>query len=1154
MSGGRDPERPKKHAMAYGLWPMASPAWLLVSRRGATQWRLRAALLLGVIVAATLLASVPIYTRAMADLGLGFAIREKLQATPSTDVEASQVPLASPGGLAFQKEIAGRIQERIGWFTGQQLRFVRLPAPYTGDDGRVHYTGFTLAAAGAALPQGPLRPRGVIQSLSGYEQHVRVTAGRLPHAVGEGAPIEVAMPTKGAQAAGLKPGDTFQLADSFDDCERHPAREGQPPDPPCTPKISAGFSMQAVLTGTVEPLDPKEPYWRGQADFFFAAAPGNEVQPLQTPIFVPEATLFGPLASRLPYYPVQMDWYSIANPAKITAANEQKADAGIVGLRDDLFRVGAFTDAPLEGTLSAFRTQLSYMQTPLLLLLLQIAGIALFYVAIVAATVVERQSDEIALLRSRGASLRQTLAVYLIEGLFLSVPAVLLAPFLAAGAVALLGKTPTFNAVTHGAFLPASVLPLAFPLALAGALLSLLALLLPAFLAARRTGVTVKQRQARPRPSVIRRYYLDLVLVGFAAILLLELQQRGSVYTPGSAAGLSSDPLLLLSPALFTLAAAALILRFYPLILRLLARLIGGVAGTSVALGLWQMVRNAGQYTRLGLLLMMAVSVGTFAASYSGTATRSFRERVLYSSGVDLRALDPSNLEGDTGRALDQKLKGIAGVADSSSALRLQVTLAGVGQTGPPFQLLGVEPTAASRLLWSRPGLSPQPLPAMLDDLRASGSAGIAIPGQPAAFSIWANPTVVRPGTTAWVRFLDGNGHEEQYELGVLNFTGWHKLTASLMPKVGDQIEMPVYPLTLSSVIFTEASNMIGTQSNPVYLDDFSATDAAGKEQVVEDFEGSTPWSVLQTQTQLQDQLERSSAAAHTGSAGLKLTFRTGSTTGLRGIYPGDAGVPLPAIASTDFLRIAGIGAGGVTSVALGDATVPVRVAAVSDLFPTLDPADGPFLVVNRDAFLSWANRFQDAGADSPNEAWVRVAPGANRQQVMTALAGPGFDFGQFVDEAALLQQNQQDPLVAAGGSGILLAAFVALLVLIAVAFIVGLIASIQRRRVEFAVVRVLGLRRRQLLGLLAFEYAVVAALGIGAGLFLGRQISGTMLSFLDVTETGRKVVPPFVVTTNWAVVLGGCAALVVVFLIGAAIATRLFLAQREGPLLRNTE
>lgn len=1104
------------------------------------------------LVAAILLASVPIYTRAMADLGLSFAVHDKLRLTPSTDVEIREAPLASPGGLAYQQEITNRIQQRIGWFTGQQLRFVRLPSPYRDDTGREQYTGFTLAQASGPVPQGALAPKALLQSLTGYEQHVRVDAGRLPHPAGASGPIEVAIPAEGAKAANLKVGDTIRLVGSFDNCERQPPKEGQPPPPPCTPTVSASFSLPALITGIVEPLDAKDPYWRQQASYFFAATPGNEVQPLETPLFVPQQTMAGRLASLLPSYPAQIDWYAIADPSRLSAANASRADANLVALRNDLFRIGVGVDAPLEATLASFRTQLSYTQTPLLLLLLQIAGIALFYVTIIAAAVVERQADEIALLRSRGASMRQILAIYLVEGLVLAVPALLLAPPLALLAVSLLGRTPTFAAVTHGAALPAVLVPLAWPLALAGALLSLLALLIPAFFAARQTGVTVKQRQTRPRPSIFRRYYLDLALAGFAVVLLFELKQRGSVFVPSSTGGLSSDPLLLLSPALLTLAAAALILRLYPLVLRLLARLFSAIAGVSVTLGLWQMVRNSGQYTRLGLLLMMGVAVGTFAASYSGTATRSFRERIEYHAGVDLRASGGENLGSATGPALDSELKGIHGVADSTSALRLQASIATVDGNGDNFQLLGVEPTAASRLLWSRPGLEPQPLPVLLDGLRDTGSPGIALPGQPQSLSLWVNPTSPRKETTLWVRLLDGNGNYHQYQLGTLGFSGWHKLSVPMAVQLGTEKETPVYPLTLASIILTEPPNTVSTQSAPLYLDDIAVTGASGKVQTVENFEGNREWSVLQTQTQLQDQAQRSSKAAHSGSTGLELNFRTGDTTGLRGIYPADPGVPLPAIASPDFLRIAGIGANGVTSVAMGDAAVPVRVVSVTSYFPTLNPADGPFLIVNRDAFLRWANRFTDAQVTSPNEAWVRVAPGANRQQVIATLAGQQFNFQDFIDEAAMLRQDQQDPLVAAGGSGILLVAFVALLVLIGVAFVVALVGSIQGRRLEFAVVRVLGLRRRQFIVLLGVEYAIVAAIGIGAGLFLGAQISVTMLSFLGVTESGQAVAPPFVLTTNWAVVLGGCGALVVIFLAGAAVAARLFLRQRPGQLLRN--
>jgi len=104
----------KAHEQAFvaGVFPLA-----IATGAGARSRVAIGTAVMGGMIAATLLASVPIYTRALADLGLSFAIREKLQATPSTDVEASPIPFASPGGLAFQKQIAARIQQRIGWST-----------------------------------------------------------------------------------------------------------------------------------------------------------------------------------------------------------------------------------------------------------------------------------------------------------------------------------------------------------------------------------------------------------------------------------------------------------------------------------------------------------------------------------------------------------------------------------------------------------------------------------------------------------------------------------------------------------------------------------------------------------------------------------------------------------------------------------------------------------------------------------------------------------------------------------------------------------------------------------------------------------------------------------------------------------------------------
>ena len=333
-------------------------------------------------------------------------------------------------------------------------------------------------------------------------------------------------------------------------------------------------------------------------------------------------------------------------------------------------------------------------------LLVQIAAIALFYVALISVAVVERQGEQIALLRGRGSSTAQIVALYALEGLALGLPAILVAPFIAGGVTALLGFTPVFSDISGGELLPVSFEPLAFPLAALGALLSIVALTAPAFVVARRGPQGQRRALARPTAGFLQRYYLDVVLVGFALLALWELNQRDSVYTPSATGGVSSDPLLLASPALIIAAAAAVLARLYPIVLRIIVRVAGRVAGVAVAMGLWQLVRRPGPYTQLALLLMMAVAVGIFAASYTSTTERSYEDRARFASGVELRAsagdatflpADPAKLEGE--------LAAIEGVEAGSAVMRLAGEIATPNSSGPEVAVLGVSGKAGD-LLW----------------------------------------------------------------------------------------------------------------------------------------------------------------------------------------------------------------------------------------------------------------------------------------------------------------------------------------------------------------------------------------------------------------------------------------------------------------------
>src|SRR5690242_10489798 len=99
---------------------------------------------LGVLMAATLLASAPVYARAMSDLGLTHAIREDIGPAPNVDVQITSVALATNDGLATQSAVERRIGERVGWFRGSELRSRRL--------GR-----FNVAQPGGALPSSAVQ-------------------------------------------------------------------------------------------------------------------------------------------------------------------------------------------------------------------------------------------------------------------------------------------------------------------------------------------------------------------------------------------------------------------------------------------------------------------------------------------------------------------------------------------------------------------------------------------------------------------------------------------------------------------------------------------------------------------------------------------------------------------------------------------------------------------------------------------------------------------------------------------------------------------------------------------------------------------------------------------------------------------------------------
>ena len=219
------------------------------------------------------------------------------------------------------------------------------------------------------------------------------------------------------------------------------------------------------------------------------------------------------------------------------------------------------------------------------------------------------------------------------------------------------------------------------------------------------------------------------------------------------------------------------------------------------------------------------------------------------------------------------------------------------------------------------------------------------------------------------------------------------------------------------------------------------------------------------------------------------------------------------------------------------DYKVPFVIRAVADLFPTLDPDTG-FLIVNREHLTEVVGLLGLREGRRSNELWVKLAdvPLEQQRAVVETLTGPDTPIaltGRLQFAPGELAEVRADPTLRASGSGILIAAFIAVIA-VAMPRVRGH-AVAGRRGTERRVRRV---ARRGVVappdpaGRWCWSGAWCSSSGSRSGLY-SRRVAVVMLSFLDVTETRARVLPPFSLETDWRLLAFGVGSLVAVVAAG---------------------
>ena len=696
----------------------------------------------------------------------------------------------------------------------------------------------------------------------------------------------------------------------------------------------------------------------------------------------------------------------------------------------------------------------------------------------------------------------------------------------------------------------------AFWMGAAGAVLAV-AVLTASAAGRARTGLAdaLASRSRPPAVSFFHRYYLDLPALLAVGVVWWQFQQRdGFVSRALADRGLEVDPTLILAPALGLLAAALLLMRALPLLVRLTVWLgmRWGPGWASITLA--PLARDPALPVSLAALLMLAAALGVFGAAFQSSLSRGQSDQVKHRLGGEEVVSGPGVSAG-----LSSALAAMPEVRAATPVLRDPVRLAGE-RFETPALLIAADPDAMAHTAWFRDDFADVGLAELAARIRRDRGAtaqGAVLPAGAERIGVWLKTDdlanrQLQAAINVWAKLTDGDGRYRNVSLGGFGGAGqsapagWRFYGGELpilQPAQDERMAESGAKWYLAAVFFS-TSSFVKVSAGRIYMDDFKVFGPGlpGQGVVTEGFDAPGQWAPLGTGAGVPDGAEIVPGRGRSGGAGLAFSWVEPFGGEQRGVHLPPVALPIPAIGGPGLYR------GQNFRIRYGRGAVPVEIVGVSSLFPGVTDSRQPFLWVDLESYLSYL-RFlpPGSGETSPQEIWLALNPTNDRQAAVTAITAqspPLVSVASRDDAASVAAGN---PLAGGGWNGLTGLGLTAAGLAAATALLLHSLAGAQARRTDTAVARALGLSRRQLLMSLAAERWLMGGIAIAAGAAIGYWPGMELTQLLALTPNGAAPVPPMLPAVNAALlgaVLAGLSAAVT-----ASAALAALLALRDKPV-----
>ncbi|GIP20445.1 hypothetical protein J22TS3_07200 [Paenibacillus sp. J22TS3] len=446
-----------------------------------------------------------------------------------------------------------------------------------------------------------------LASMSGLKDQIEITKGNMYGDKRSDGVVEVMMLEEGMYQNDLHVGDILD----------YPVYSG------------LDITLRVQIVGSFKPKKETDPYWV------------QGFEGMANSLYTSESVFNDSLLKEQNIPLNNATWYYAFDLSEIKTSQITTLSSVLDRLNVELYQKLKNTKVTISfgELLNSFRTQSLQLQTMLFTLAAPMIAMVFYYIVMNARQALDKQQSDIAVLRSRGASTKQIIMIYLLESIILGVVSMIAGPLLGWFMSKSIGSANGFLEFVDRKSIPVGFNSDALLLGAGAVIIAILSTLIPAITYARSSIVNAKRKQARSdRRPFWQRWFVDVVLLGVAGYgyYLFNERQMLTFSTGLTTDQLQVQPFLFFVPAIAIFAIGLFFLRIFPWLLRFIGWIGKKWLPVPYYLSLTQLSRSSLSYYPLMILLVLTLGLGVYNASAARTIDLNSTERTLYKYGTDV--------------------------------------------------------------------------------------------------------------------------------------------------------------------------------------------------------------------------------------------------------------------------------------------------------------------------------------------------------------------------------------------------------------------------------------------------------------------------------------------------------------------------------------